>query len=114
MGNQTLVYFVSLSSNAPAVLKEAIEENKTHTVSIFFDLDGARVLDLRYLRKLNRTHGTDLEMLLKSAIHKGIRLFGCQMNVLIADGLELLEGAELAGVSSFLERAYEADAVLSY
>lgn len=114
MANQTLVYFVSLSSNAPAVLKEAIEKSTSHSISIFFDLDGAHVLDMRYLRKLNRTHGTDLQMLLKTAIQSNVKLFGCQMNVLIADGLELIDGAELAGVASFLEVAYEADAVLSY
>ena len=114
VANQTLVYFVSLSSNAPAVLTAAIEKSANHSISIFFDLDGAHVLDMRYLRKLNRTHGTDLEMLLKTAIQSGIKLFGCQMNVLIADGLELIDGAELSGVASFLEIAYEADAVLSY
>jgi predicted peroxiredoxin len=36
------------------------------------------------------------------------------MNILIADGLQLIEGAELAGVVTFLELAYSADAVISY
>lgn len=83
-------------------------------VSIFFDLDGARVLDKRYFNKMTRTHGVDLSLLFNIALNTGIRIYGCQMNVLIADGLELIDGAELAGVVTFLEQAYQADAVLSY
>lgn len=115
MTNKKFVYFVSLSSNVPYVLKKAIEmvESKNQ-VDIFFDLDGARVLDKRYLKNMNRTHGVDLSLLFYTALHLGIKLYGCQMNVLIADGLELIEGAELAGVVTFLEQAYQADAVLSY
>jgi predicted peroxiredoxin len=113
--NKKIVYFVSLSSNVPYVLKQALEMVKQEKeVSIFFDLDGARVLDKRYLKKMDRAHGTDMSSLLQSALKTGINLYGCQMNVLIADGLELVEGAELAGVVTFLELAYQADAVLSY
>lgn len=115
MANKKFVYFVSLSSNVPYVLKKALknaeDENK---VSIFFDLDGARVLDKRYLKIMERTHNIDLQKLMQEALDKGIKFFGCQMNVLIADGLELVDGAELSGVATFLETAYQADAVLSY
>ncbi len=115
MANKTFVYFVSLSSNVPYVLKEALRRiQEKDKVSIFFDLDGARVLDKRYLKCLSRTHATDLTSLIDSALQVGVSLYGCQMNVLIADGLELVDGAELAGVVTFLERAYQADAVLSY
>ncbi|WP_017379388.1 DsrE/DsrF/DrsH-like family protein [Paenisporosarcina sp. TG-14] len=115
MANKKFIYFVSLSSNATYVLKQSLEMVKQHNeVVLFFDLDGARVLDQRYLKKLDRTHGTDLALLLKLALESGIKLYGCQMNVLIADGLELVDGAELAGVVTFLELAYTADAVLSY
>ncbi|CAM3851428.1 DsrE/DsrF/DrsH-like family protein [Mesobacillus thioparans] len=115
MANKKFVYFVSLSSNVPYVLKKALkkaaEENE---VSIFFDLDGARVLDKRYLKIMERTHNIDLQKMMQQAMNLGIRFYGCQMNVLIADGLELVEGAELSGVATFLEAAYQADAVLSY
>lgn len=115
MANKKFVYFVSLSSNAPYVLKQSLDKVKQQNeVTIFFDLDGAHVLDQRYLKKLDRTHGTDLALLLKSALQEGVKLFGCQMNILVADGLELVEGVEVAGVVTFLEYAYSADAVLSY
>ncbi|MBS4193712.1 MULTISPECIES: DsrE/DsrF/DrsH-like family protein [Bacillaceae] len=115
MTNKKYIYFVSLSSNVPYVLKKSIEMvNPKNEVTIFFDLDGARVLDKRYLKKVTRTHGVDLVSLFKIALEAGIKLYGCQMNVLIADGLELIDGAELAGVVTFLEAAYQADAVLSY
>ncbi|WP_409252659.1 DsrE/DsrF/DrsH-like family protein [Bacillus sp. SCS-153A] len=115
MANKKFVYFVSLSSNVPYVLKKAMEMvEQKNDVDIFFDLDGAHVLDKRYLKKMSRTHGVDLSSLLNKALQAGIHLYGCQMNVLIADGLELIEGAELAGVVTFLDRAYQADAVLSY
>ncbi|WP_442598266.1 DsrE/DsrF/DrsH-like family protein [Neobacillus sp. D3-1R] len=115
MANKKFVYFVSLSSNVPYVLKDALQKVKENMeVSIFFDLDGARVLDQRYLKKMDRTHSIDLGLLINSALNAGIKLYGCQMNVLIADGLELIDGAELAGVVTFLELAYEADAVLSF
>lgn len=112
---KNFVYFVSLRSNVPFVLKEALNKVESgNQVSIFFDLDGARVLDKRYFKIRKRNHNVDLASLLQEAVDKGITLFGCQMNVLIADGLELIDGAELAGVVTFLEMAYEADAVLSY
>ncbi|MGI8313872.1 DsrE/DsrF/DrsH-like family protein [Halobacillus mangrovi] len=115
MTTKKVVYFVSLSSNVPYVLKEALEKAKDkNEVKIFFDLDGARALDQRYLNQLNRTHGTDLEFLLKTALDSGVKLYGCQMNVLIADGLVLVDGVEIAGVATFLETAYQADDVLSY
>ncbi|BCB05407.1 DsrE/DsrF/DrsH-like family protein [Bacillus sp. KH172YL63] len=115
MANKKFVYFVSLSSNAHHVLKESIRKTDQHDeVAVFFDLDGAHVLDKNYLKTISRTHGTDLAALLAASLANGVKLYGCQMNVLIADGLELIEGAELAGVVTFLEYAYEADAVLSY
>jgi predicted peroxiredoxin len=115
MANKKLVYFVSLSSNVPYVITDALQKVKLGTeISVFFDLDGARVLDKRYLKSMVRTNGKDLGDLLNRALKEGIKLFGCQMNVLIAEGLELIDGAELAGVVTFLEIAYEADAVLSY
>lgn len=115
MANKKLVYFVSLSSNAPYVLRKAIKNAEQQSeVAIFFDLDGARVLDKRYLKIMERTHNIDLAQSMQKALDLGIKLFGCQMNVLIADGLDLVEGAELSGVATFLDTAYSADAVLSY
>lgn len=115
MASRKIVYFVTLSSNVPYVLKRAVEDANQHCeVSLFFDLDGARVLDQRFLKGMERTHNIDLQALMRQALTKGIKFFGCQMNVLIADGLQLVEGAELAGVATFLEQAYHADAVLSY
>ena len=115
MASKKFIYFVSLSSNVPYVLNEALKKVKNQNeVSIFFDLDGARVLDKRYLKKMERTTESKLSSLINSALHSGIKLYGCQMNVLIADGLELIDGAELAGVATFLDLAYQADAVLSY
>ncbi|WP_210364299.1 DsrE/DsrF/DrsH-like family protein [Bacillus sp. REN3] len=115
MARKKIVYFVTLSSNVPYVLKKAIENaEQQEEVSIFFDLDGARVLDKRYLKVMERTHNMDLAEWMRKALEIGIRFYGCQMNVLIADGLEMVEGAELAGVATFLAEAYGADAVLSY
>jgi predicted peroxiredoxin len=109
------VYFVTLSSNAPYVIREGIERRKMgDEVKIFFDLDGAYVLDKRYTQKMERSHGVDMEHLLQEALSAGIGLYGCQMNILVADGLDLVDGVELAGVVTFLEIAYNADAVLSY
>lgn len=115
LANKTLVYFVSLSSNAPFVLKEALHHvGQGNEVSVFFDLDGARVLDPRYFKNIENTHNMDMNSLLTTALSKGVKLYGCQMNVLVADGFEIVEGAELAGVATFLEIAYKANAVLSY
>ncbi|TLS35845.1 DsrE/DsrF/DrsH-like family protein [Pseudalkalibacillus caeni] len=115
MGNKKFIYFVTLSSNVPFVLKDALERtSRNDKVMVFFDLDGARALDKRYLKKIDRTHGTDLSLLFKKAIESGIGLYGCQLNVLLADGMKLIEGVELAGVATFLDMAYDADAVLSY
>jgi predicted peroxiredoxin len=115
MANKKFIYFVSLSSNVPYVLKRALEEAENRNeVSIFFDLDGARVLDKKYLKKMERRTETNLTSLINFALQSGIKLYGCQMNVLISDGLELIDGAELAGVATFLNLAYQADAVLSY
>lgn len=115
MAIKKFVYFVSLSSNVPYVLKKVLKKvEQGHEVSIFFDLDGARVLDRRYLKIMERTHHIDLQKMMQQAMDMGVRFYGCQMNVLIADGLELVDGAELSGVATFLETAYQADAVLSY
>ena len=115
MANKKFIYFVSLSSNAAYVIKQSLEMVKQqHEVAIFFDLDGARVLDQQYFNNRNSAHDLDLGRLLQSALASGIKLYGCQMNILIADGLQLIEGAELAGVVTFLELAYAADAVISY
>lgn len=115
MANKKFIYFVSLSSNATYVITQSLEMVKQqHEVAIFFDLDGARVLDQRYFNNRNSAHDIDLGKLLQSALASGIKLYGCQMNILIADGLQLIEGAELAGVVTFLELAYAADAVISY
>lgn len=115
MANKKFIYFVSLSSNVPYVLNQALKEvENRNEVSIFFDLDGARVLDKRYLKKMEKRTETNLTNLIHTVLHTGIKLYGCQMNVLIADGLELIAGAELAGVATFLNLAFQADAVLSY
>ncbi|WP_079506082.1 DsrE/DsrF/DrsH-like family protein [Mesobacillus jeotgali] len=115
MAKKKFVYFVSLSSNVPFVLKKALQNaEEENEVAIFFDLDGARVLDKRYLKMMERTHNIDLQRLMQQAMDMGVKFFGCQMNVLIAHGLELVEGAALSGVATFLETAYQADAVLSY
>ena len=68
-----------------------------HEVAIFFDLDGARVLDQRYFNNRNSAHDLDLGKLLQSALASGIKLYGCQMNILIADGIQLIE--EIGGAS---------------
>jgi predicted peroxiredoxin len=115
LANKNLVYFVSLSSNAPFVLKEALHHvSQGNEVSVFFDLDGARVLDPKFFKRIDNTHNMDIGSLLTTALSKGIKLYGCQMNVLMADGLELVDGAELAGVATFLDIAFKANAVLSY
>lgn len=115
MANKKFIYFVSLSSNVPYVLNEALKMVKSQNeVSIFFVLDGARILDERYIKMTEKTSGTNLSSLIDSALKAGIKLYGCQMNVLISDGLELIKGAELAEVATFLDLAYQADAVLSY
>ncbi|XJZ27230.1 DsrE/DsrF/DrsH-like family protein [Bacillota bacterium Lsc_1132] len=115
MAGKKIVYFVSLSSNVPFVLLEALKKAEDQDeIAIFFDLDGARVLDKRYGTMMERAHGVELAYLLRAALDKGIKLYGCQMNVLIAEGLELVDGAELAGVATFLKMAYQADSVLSY
>jgi predicted peroxiredoxin len=115
MANKKFIYFVSLSSNVPYVLNQALKEvGNRNEVSIFFDLDGARVLDNRYLKEMEKRTETNLTTLIHTVLNTGIKLYGCQMNVLIADGLELIAGAELAGVATFLNLAFQADAVLSY
>jgi len=109
-----IIYFVTLSSNASVVLRQAINESLSNEVLIFFDLDGSRVLDKRYLLELKEKESDDLEFLLQSAIDSGVKLYGCQMNVMFKQGLDCIDNVELAGVATFLDLAYEADAILSY
>lgn len=109
-----IMYFVTLSTNAPVVLKQALNLAADNEVMIFFDLDGARVLGRQYLQELKKEQPDDLQELLNSALKAGVRLFGCQMNVMNAAGMQTIEGVELAGVATFLDLAYDADSVLSY
>lgn len=114
MEKRRVIFFVTLSANAASVLKQALDLAVDHDVKIFFDLDGARVLDKRYLAVVKKTEARDLGGLLHSAVNCGIKLFGCQMNVMHASGMQCIEGVELAGVATFLDFAYDADAILSY
>ena len=72
-------YFVSLSSNVPYVLKDTLKmvENQNE-VSIQFDLDSARVLDGRYLKKMERTTGTNLSSLINSAVRINVALLNLE------------------------------------
>ncbi|MFC4767684.1 DsrE/DsrF/DrsH-like family protein [Effusibacillus consociatus] len=114
MHKKRTIYFVTKSENAPFVLQEAIEKSSEQEVIIFFDLDGARVLDQRYAKKMAREGQYNIVPLFAEALRKGIKLFGCQMNVMGACDMQCIEGVESAGVATFLDLAYEADAVLSY
>ncbi|MCY9657151.1 DsrE/DsrF/DrsH-like family protein [Paenibacillus chondroitinus] len=114
MKRKRIIYFVTLSTNASIVLREAIDRSKEHEVFIFFDLDGSRVLDRRYLKELEEKEATNFKVLLQTAVDQGVKLYGCQMNVMFKNGLECIDGVELAGVAAFLDLAYDADAVLSY
>ncbi|MEX2461423.1 MAG: sulfur reductase DrsE [Paenibacillaceae bacterium] len=114
MKKKRIIYFVTLSQNAEIVLKQAIDMSSDHEVMIFFDLDGARVLDPTYLKQQAMQQCINLSDLLHKSIQVGIKLFGCQINVLNAVGMKMMDGVELAGVVTFLDLAYEADAVLSY
>lgn len=114
MKSKRIIYFVTLSTNALIVLKEAIDQSSLHQISIFFDLDGSRVLDKRYLKELKDTEATDFESLIQKAIKSGIKLYGCQMNIMFKHGMECIDGVDLAGVATFLDLAYDADAILSY
>lgn len=114
MKRKRTIYFVTLSSNASIVLREAINQSQHNEVFIFFDLDGSRVLDKRYLKEQKETEATDFNVLLRLAIIKGIKFYGCQMNVMFKNGMDCIDGVELAGVATFLDLAYDADAILSY
>lgn len=114
MERKRTIFFVTKSENAPYVLQEAIEKSSEQEVLIFFDLDGARVLDQRYARKIAREGKYDVLRLIEAALESGIKLFGCQMNVMTACDMECISGVKPAGVATFLNYAYEADAVLSY
>lgn len=114
MKKKRIIYFVTLSRNAEIVLKQALDMSNDHEVMIFFDLDGARILDPTYLKQQARQQCVDVTDLLHKSIKAGIRLFGCQMNVMNAGGMKMMDGVELAGVATFLDLSYDADAVLSY
>ncbi len=114
MNRKRIIYFVTLSSNASIVLRQAIDQASNSEIYIFFDLDGSRVLDKRYLRELKAREAIDFSALLSTALEKRIKLYGCQMNVMFSQGLQIIDGVELAGVGTFLDLAHDADAVLSY
>lgn len=113
MKKKRIIYFVTLSRNAEIVLKQALDMSNDHEVMIFFDLDGARILDPSYLKQQARQQIVDVTDLLHKSIKAGIRLFGCQMNVMNAGGMKMMDGVELAGVATFLDLSYDADAVPS-
>lgn len=115
MTKKRTVYFITKSENAPIVLQEAIQfAGESQEVMIFFDLDGSRVLDQRYARKMARDGIFDILPLFETALQAGVKLYGCQMNVMLACGMQCIDGVEHVGVSTFLDLAYEADAVFSY
>lgn len=114
MKKKRIIYFVTLSTNASIVLRQAVDQSSDHEVMIFFDLDGSRILDKRYLEQNRHKETMNVEHLIKSALLAGVRLYGCQMNVMYAAGMQCMDGVELAGVATFLDLAYDADAVLSY
>lgn len=115
MSKRRTVYFISISENAPVVLQEAVLLAKEgQEVMIFFDLDGSRVLDQRYAGKMKREGIYDILSLFDEAKSLDVKLYGCQMNVMIACGMQCIDGIEHVGVSTFLDLAYDADAVFSY
>ncbi len=109
-----VVYFVARSENVPSVLQEVLKRSNVQAVSIFFDLDGTRALDERYVMQISLEKRIDLPKLFKQALDSGVKLYACQMNVMNMCELHCIEGVESAGVVTFLEHAYEADAVFSY
>lgn len=114
MRKKRIIYFVTLSRNAGTVLKQALDLIPDHDVMIFFDLDGAHVLNPDYLKQHSKMELVDVADLLRKSLKANIKLFGCQMNVMNAAGMKMMDGVELAGVATFLDLAYDADAVLSY
>ncbi|MFC3846781.1 DsrE/DsrF/DrsH-like family protein [Paenibacillus sp. MAH-36] len=71
-------------------------------------------MDKRYLHELKEKEAIDFSDLLHKALDKGVKLYRCQMNIMFQNGLECIDGVELAVVATFLDLAYDADAVLSY
>lgn len=115
MSTKRTIFFVTKSENAPIVLQDAIQlAQENQEVMIFFDLDGARPLDLRYARKMAREGIYNILPLFDQAKKLGVKLYGCQMNVMSACGMQSIDGVEHVGVSTFLDLAYNAHAVLSY
>ncbi|MFX4303503.1 DsrE/DsrF/DrsH-like family protein [Alicyclobacillus tolerans] len=109
-----VVYFVARSENVPHVLQEALFRSPTQNVTIFFDLDGARALDEHYARLISQEKKINLFQLLQQARDAGIEMFVCQMNVMESCQIHCLDGIASAGVVTFLEYSYEADAIFSY
>ncbi len=105
------VYFVTRSENCLRVFQKALERVGDSEVMIFFDLDGTRCLDKNCLSDRQEP---ELQHSIEEAVEKGIRLFGCQLNVMGIDEERLVKGAVSAGVATFLEYSYEAKAVFSY
>ncbi|WP_245680578.1 DsrE/DsrF/DrsH-like family protein [Bacillus marinisedimentorum] len=99
------------SENCLRVFQKAVERADGSEVMIFFDLDGARCLDEKWL---SARQEPVLQSYIEQAVAKGVRLFGCQLNVMGIDENRLITGAVSAGVATFLEYAYEAKAVFSY
>ncbi|KYP81919.1 DsrE/DsrF/DrsH-like family protein [Ferroacidibacillus organovorans] len=114
MKTRHIVYFIARSERVPQVLKDALQRISTHEIDLFFDLDGTHALDKRYANHLSKELGIDLLALFEQAIQAGIHLYACQMNVMNSCHLHCIDGVEPAGVVTFLECAYRADAVFSY
>ncbi|KUO95512.1 DsrE/DsrF/DrsH-like family protein [Ferroacidibacillus organovorans] len=109
-----IVYFIARSERVPHVLKDALRRSTTYEIDLFFDLDGTHALDTRYADQLSKELEINLAALFEQVIQAGIHLYACQMNVMNSCHLHCIDGVEPAGVVTFLECAYRADAVFSY
>lgn len=109
-----VVYFIARSENVPFVLQEAIRRIQSEKVFLFFDLDGTRALDERFAKQISQEQNVDLRLLFQQAVESNVKIYVCQMNVMESCQLHCAEGIESAGVVTFLEHGYQADAVFSY
>lgn len=115
MDTKQIVYFIARSENVPRVLQESIDRvGEGQKVTIFFDLDGTRALDEHYAKQISLNQNVNLPGLFKKAVEADIKMYVCQMNVMESCQLHCAARVESAGVVTFLEYGYQADAIFSY